>query len=189
MQPIATRLALFALLGFALSGCAHNTQSTHTAAEYPDDVKLEAESITLELKDPRTDSDITDGFNRLSVPEDFNAEASKRLEGILSKKGLAYKVVVSVVRCDGAKVDTQTGTKLHIEVGLKFEFRGPDNTVVKHGRGQSWGEVPEEQISDQSVAQTIRETALNAFDQYWADEDTLNNINENIAVYRERRGF
>jgi hypothetical protein len=93
------------------------------------------------------------------------------------------------VRCDGAKVDTQTGTKLHIEVVLKFEFKGPDNTVVKHGKGQSWGEVPEEQISDQSVAQTVRETALNAFDQYWADEDTLKNINENIATYRERRGF
>jgi hypothetical protein len=187
------RSVILLALGLSLScltgGCAHNTQSTHTAAEYPDDVKLEAESITLELKDPRTDSDITDGYNRLSVPDDFSAEATQRLERILSKKGLAYKVMVSVVRCDGAKVDTQTGTKLHIEVGLKFELRGPDNTVVKRGRGQSWGEVPEEQISDQSVAQTIHETALNAFDQYWADEDTLNNINENIAVYRERRGF
>jgi hypothetical protein len=184
------RSALLLTLALGLTlGCAHNTQSTHTAAEYPEDVKLEAESITLEVKDPRTDDDITDGYNRLALPDEFAGEATGRLERILSKKGLAYKVLVSVVRCDGAKVDTQTGTKLHIEVGLKFEFRGPDNTVVKHGRGQSWGEVPEEQITDQSVAQTIRETALNAFDQYWADEDTLANINENIATYRDRRGF
>jgi len=182
-----SRSILFVLL--LSSACAVNTGSPHSAAEYPTDVKLEAESVELSVIDPRNAKDVPDGTDSLTFPSAFQADASARLQRILSKKGLAFKVDVAVVRSDAQKVDTQQGPKLHIEVVLKFELKGPDNTVVKHGRGQSWAEIPEAQISDASVTETLQSTALNAFDQYWADEDTLQAINENIAVYRERRGF
>jgi hypothetical protein len=182
------RFSLLAALLLTLA-CAKNTGSVHGAAEYPSDVKLQANSLALTLADPRRQEDIPDGRYRLALSGDFEQEASQRLQGILSKNGLDLQVTVNVVRADHEGIDTQQGRKVRIDVGLKFALIGPDKTVIKNGRGNSWAEIPEEQATPEEIAKVLRETALNAFDQYWADAETLERINENIATYRDRRGF
>lgn len=180
----------FALLCSLLltPACAHNTGSIHSSADYSE-FKLDAKSLQLSVGDTRTQDDVPDGQYRLNLPGSFETEASSRIRGMASGQGLDLKLVVKVGRADHANIETQQGERTRVDVALNFELVGPDGTVIKHGTGGAHSEIPVEQASPEEIDKVLRETALSAFDQYWADEDVIERINGNIATYRERRGF
>ncbi len=185
------RLALAACLAAAPGTLA--CAGGHSPAEYPE-VKLSAMALELNIQDPRTEfyetvtepSDETElGEERFAqrLPETFEQKAIQRLEKICSNDGPTLKVEATVKKADAIFRVEQVGKFVRYEVKLSFKVTTESGALLDRGSGTAWQEIPEREMNEANLAKTYEATALEALDNYFADEDVLEKINSQLQRY------
>jgi hypothetical protein len=188
MQRRGYLLSLVLLSSVFAIACGGSPGSVHTAADYPED-PVQASRLELVVLDERSDSMFNDGLNHHPPPASFKAAAEARLRKITGPSGPALKVVARIAQAHSGEVESKKGPMLRVEVELEFQVLAEDGTVIRRGTGASWGAVTEDKADD--FDEVLRATWLNAFDQYWASEETITKLNadlETYTQYKERWG-
>jgi hypothetical protein len=158
---------------------------------------LNGSALTLELEDPRKEwaKPITepqvmtqgeeDAYPQ-KLPEDFDALAKERLARVTGTKGPKLTVKTQVRRVDVTFYnDKFRGDFVRYDVVLGFRVVTSTGALLNKGSGASWQELASEQATPAQMKRVFSETAIAALDRYFASEDTLDTINEQIARYLE----
>lgn len=163
-------------------------------AEYPD-VKLRGKTVSFELNDPRKDLDnpmseplimdrgVSDTYLQ-RLPAEFEQNAASKLKSLISGAGAELKVVAEVRRCDLTfSNEPHRGDFTRYDVAIGFRVTTASGALLDKGKGGAWQELPTERATSAEMKRLLASTATAAFDQYFADEETLQKINENIERY------
>jgi hypothetical protein len=186
-QPFRTALATAAAL-LAL-GCG----GSNAPAEYPD-VKLSAKTLELTLTDgrkkwtdPITEMETLDRTESNTyaqkLPASAEAELRSRLQRVTGGKGPALQVSCEVRTGDVTFFNTIDGDFARYDVGLGFRVTTQTGALLDKGQGRAYRQIPSDQANSSTLARTFEEATLAAIDQYWASEDTLQKINEQLERY------
>lgn len=179
------------LIALVSSACGSSVAAND--AEYPD-MKVRSPVLELVIEDPR--KAIAQTFDRpgevyrdesvsapQKLPDGFEQKAIERLSRITGDGGLNLKVVTSVERADVTFSNDFRGDMTRYDVKLKFRVTTEEGTVITKGSGQTSQELPNEEATAGEMRRVFLATALNAFDQYFASEDTLEKINAKVDAY------
>jgi hypothetical protein len=182
------------LLSLCAIGANLNCGGGLSPAEYPD-VKLRATSVQLDLTDPRKNLDmpisepmrmdrgVEDTYLQ-QVPTNFEAWAKEKVEKLISGSGPALRVHVEVRRSDVTFYnDPQRGDFTRYDVVLGFRVTTASGALLDKGRGGAWQELPNEKATPTAMRRLHAQTAVAAFDQYFANEETTETINDNVERY------
>jgi hypothetical protein len=191
-------LALGAALTASSAGCTP-TQATLTPRPYPE-LQVSAESLNIELNDPRKQTSSDLAFRRPSelysgapatlpadLPSDFEDKARQRLDRLVSSGATAFKVSVEIQQIDVTWETFSDGTEARVAAKIRFVVQSPEGYTLQKGVGASEHKLPEEEATPEELTRVVSFVTLDAFDQFWADEDTLSRLNQNIKAYSERR--
>lgn len=167
-------------------------------AAYPD-VKLNSAHLELLLTDHRTGSISTmkepsalERDESLTYAEEFPAHAvsaqlKERLARLQSNGGSKVVFHVFVERADATIFSHYVNEFVKYDVTLRVEVRTESGQLLNRGKTSAWRQLPREEASDARRKQAHTEAAVAAFDQYFADEDRLNAVNENLAAAEKSR--
>jgi hypothetical protein len=167
-------------------------------AAYPD-VKLNSAHLELVLTDHRTgpistmkEPSALERDEEVTYAEEFPADAvSAQLKERLARlqSSGATKVVfhVFVERADATIFSHYVNEFVKYEVTLRVEVRTERGQLLNRGKTSAWRQLPREEASDARRKQAHVEAAVAAFDQYFADEDRLEALNENLAAAEKSR--
>ncbi len=179
------------LVNLALTGaCA----STPAPAEYPD-TKLTARSLSLDIDDAR--KGLFDTYTEAPVmnrneedtypqalPKTFVDKAKQRLAKLSSGRGPKVLVHTEVRRCDVTFYNNEyRGDFVRYDVVLGFKVTTEGGALLDKGSGGLWQELDAAQATSAEMQRVFLETALGAFDKYFASEEVLDAINENLERY------
>lgn len=185
--PIRTTLvAIAALLALGCGG-------SNAPAEYPD-VKVSAKTLELTLTDgrkkwtdPITEMETLDRTESNTyaqkLPASAEAELRSRLQRVTGGKGPALQVSCEVRRGDVTFFNTIDGDFARYDVALGFRVTTHTGALLDKGQGRAYRQIPSDQANSSTLARTFEEATLAAIDQYWASEDTLQKINEQLERY------
>ncbi len=163
-------------------------------AEYPE-TKLASKSVSMAITDSRQDTfkeiseapvmnrDESDTYPQ-PLPDNFETQAKARLQKLTGTSGPKVVVHAEVRRCDVTFYnDKFRGDFVKYDVVLGFKVTTEGGALLDKGSGGLWQELPREEASEQAMRRAYVETAMGAFDKYFASEDTLETINENLERY------
>jgi hypothetical protein len=185
----------FACVGLAATGIAPMACGGVPAenAEYPE-IQVRAAVMELSIEEARKEvlqrvveaNKLYQGeqvtFSQ-PLPEGFEAGVRKRLDGLTGKSGLNVNVVVSVERADLTFRNDIDGDSVRYDVTLSLAVKTEGGTTLQKGKGSSSQEVPTKEATGKEMQRVFLVAALNAFDQYFAEEETLERLNANIDSY------
>jgi hypothetical protein len=162
-------------------------------AEYPD-LKLRSKTITLTIKEER--AEVLETISNVSklyqdeqvsfpqpLPSGFEAGARSRLDRLEGGSGLDLVVVTTTDKADLTFRNDVNGDTVRYDVTLAFRITTPEGKLIQRGKGTSIQELPAEGATPEEMRRVFLLAALNAFDQYFALEDTLERLNANIDSY------
>ncbi len=187
-------------LSAALLGAALLTASCSTGlepAEYPEGVTLHAKSITLEINDTRktvatpvTEPQVMtqgeDDTYTQRLPPGFENAAKSRLAKLTGNSGPNIVVHAEVRKAEVTFYnDRIRGDFTRYDVVVGFRVTSERGALFDKGSGGNWQEMPSEQATGPEMNRMFEATSIAAFDQYFASEDTLDTINEQIGRYLE----
>jgi hypothetical protein len=109
------------------------------------------------------------------------------LTGLLAGHGPALDVIVHVVAADEAELVDARGEMTRVSVKLSLEVSVKDGPVLRHAESGSSSDLPRDEASDEEVEFVLEATALDAFDRYFANPDTLLTINRDLAAYANKQ--
>jgi len=186
---------LLSLSSFA-TGCAKPAEPlepTRQIATYPD-VVVETRLISLDVVDERsgavqtrwaaTDGERAVARRRVTIPESLERVASARLQRVTAGRGPTLDVKMKVRYASATFVERDGQELARVSVALSFEVYAPDGTLLQEGSAQSQAELPESAASPGRMAQLVESTSLEAFDWYWASEQTLRRLNKKWNAHR-----
>lgn len=161
--------------------------------EYPD-LKVRSKMLGLELEEQRKevleriDVDGTQYKNEKvsfpqPLPDGFEAGARERLDRLAGGSGLDLVVTTLVQKADVIFWNDHDGNHTRFEVTLGFRITSKDGLLIQKGKGSSAQELPSEEATPEEMHRVFLVAALNAFDQYFAAEETLERLNQNIDAY------
>lgn len=162
-------------------------------AEYPD-IQVRSKRLALEIEDSRRevveriDVDGTQYQNeRITfaqpLPSGFEAGARERLDRLAGGNGLELLVTTRVERADATFWNDHDGNHVRYDVTLAFRITTPKGLLIQKGKGSSSQELPSEEATPEEMQRVFSIAALNAFDQYFAAEEMLERLNQNIDAY------
>jgi hypothetical protein len=188
------RLLCAALLATTLCGTlAGCDPAALTPAEYPE-VKVSTSSFSLELKDPRRKLQAPQlpplsmykndkASAARALPAGFASSVKQRLSRISSGQGIALIVHTRVRRAEVTFYNDHRGDFTRFDVELEFRLTTENGALLMKGIGASWRELASKDADLKEQARVFEFTALDAFDRYFASEDTLEKLNEQIKAY------
>lgn len=164
--------------------------------EYPD-MELHTKMLGLEIEDPRKEvlePILVDGTQYAKekvtfpqpLPAGFEAGARERLDRLAGSGGLNLVVTTLVDRADVVFWNDHDGNHTRYEVTLAFRITTQKGLLIQKGKGSSAQELPSEEATPEEMKRVFLVAALNAFDQYFADEEMLERLNQNIDAYLEQ---
>jgi len=174
------------VLGFWLlssSGCSVPRQA-HEPRPYPE-TRVDASRVELHVQDTQP-GNLPPSVQQLSLPKSFSASAQARLNGVLAGHGPALDVTVHVLAADEAELLDARGEMTRVRVKFGLEVRAEDGPVLRHAESESSSDLPRDEATDDEVEYLLLATALDAFDRYFANPDTLLSINRELAAYAGR---
>lgn len=191
-MKLRTWLACVCLAGSAITPIACGGVAAQNA-EYPD-VQVRAAVMELSIEEARKEvlervtvvNKMYQGEQRTfsqPLPDGFEAGVRKRLDRLTGKRGLEVNVVVSVVRADLTFQNDIDGDTARYDVTLALAVKTEGGTTLQKGKGSSLQQIPAKEATDKEMQRVFLVAALNAFDQYFADEETLERLNANIESY------
>jgi hypothetical protein len=162
-------------------------------AQYPE-LKVSAKVLELTLidsrnkwTDPITEMETLDRTESNTyaqkLPANAEAELRSRLQRVTGGKGPELRVSCEVRRGDITFFNTIDGDFVRYDVGLGFRVTTSTGALLQKGQGRAYRQLPSDQVNAQSLARTFEEATVAAMDQYWASEDTLEKINEQLERY------
>jgi hypothetical protein len=162
-------------------------------AEYPE-TKVRSNLLGLEIQEQRKEV-----LERIDVvgtqyqnekvtfpqplPAGFEAGARQRLDRLASGSGLTLVVTTLIERADVVFWNDHDGNHTRYEVTLGFRITSEQGLLIQKGKGSSVQELPSEEATPKEMQRVFLVAALNAFDQYFAAEETLGRLNQNIDAY------
>jgi hypothetical protein len=189
MRPWALLLVLLGPAA-ALTSCGGVSAQN---AEYPDlkvnsrGMELEVEEVRKNVLEPILEPNKLYQNEQASFPQQlpqaFEEQAGARLTALSSADGLRLKVTAVVELADLTFRNDHNGDTVRYDVRLGLRIATEKGTLLQKGKGQSSQELPYEEASPAEMKRIFLAAALNAFDQYFADEDTLEKLNSNIEAY------
>lgn len=179
-----TRLWFVLLL---LTGCASNG-----AIEYPE-VKLHSAHLDVLVEDRRTgtissikernlERDERDTYAEMFPKDAVVSHLKERLQRLQSSGATPVLFEVSVERADVTQFSHYKSEFVRYDVTLRVEVRTEKGQVLNHGKTSAWRQIPKEEATEARRTQTHVEAALAAFDQYFANEDRLEALNQSLAA-------
>jgi hypothetical protein len=180
-------------LGLALSASLTACGGSSAPAEYPD-VKVAARSLTLTLTDSRkkwtdpiTEMETLDRTQSNTyaqkLPSDTEQQLRARLVRVTGGKGPELQISAEVRRGDVTFYNDSRGDFARYDVALGFRVTTRSGALLDKGKGGAWREIPSDQADSKTLARTFAEATIAAMDQYWASEETLEKINEQLTRY------
>jgi hypothetical protein len=178
------------LLGGLVSACG----GSPGPAQYPE-VKVACHSMTLTLADSRkkwTDPitametlDRTESNTYAQqLPKDAEQQLRARLVRVTGAKGPELQVAAEIRRGDVTFYnDFERGNFARYDVVLGFRVTTRTGALLDKGSGGAWREIPEDQASSKNLQRAFSEATIAAMDQYWASEETLEKLNEQLDRY------
>lgn len=163
------------------------------AIEYPD-VKLASANLDVLVEDQRTgpissvkapralERDERETYAEVFPAERVAAKLQERLGSLRSSGRTPLLFVVSVQRADATLFSHYTEEFVRYDVTLKVEVRTGTGQILNRGTTSAWRKLPKEQATDEIRTNTHVEAALAAFDQYFADEERLEALNQSLAA-------
>lgn len=162
-------------------------------AEYPE-LKLRARSLRLDLEETRkevleTITEVSKLYRneQVTYPQPlapgFEAGARERLDRLTGGSGLELVVVTQTERVDLTFRNDMDGDTVRYDVTLAFRITTTDGKLLQKGKGTSSHELPAKEATPEEMKRVLLVASLNAFDQYFALEDTLERLNGNIDAY------
>jgi hypothetical protein len=88
-----------------------------------------------------------------------------------------------VERADLTFRNDSGGDAVRYDVSLAFRIETKDRLLIQKGKGHSAQELPADEATPEEMQRVFLVAALNAFDQYFAEEDTLERLNANVDSY------
>lgn len=177
----------------ALAAC-----TTRGEIEYPE-VDLATPQIQLHVTDQRTgtlhqvrDRGRLDRDERETFPEQFPRAAfvprvEARLQALTSQGPQPLDIEVSVQRADVTFFSHYRDEFVRYDVTLRVVTKARSGEVLNRGTTSAWRQLPKEKATPGSRLDAHVGAALDAFDQYFADEARLEQINENLAALEKTR--
>lgn len=168
------------------------------AIAYPD-VKLNSAHLELLLTDHRTgpistmkEPSALERDESVTYAEEFpsdvvSAQLEQRLARLQSSGGSKVVFNVFVERADATIFSHYVDEFVRYDVTLRVEVRTEAGHLLNRGKTSAWRQLPREEASDARRKQAHAEAAIAAFDQYFADEDRLEAVNENLAAAEKSR--
>lgn len=170
--------------GLLLAGCSV-PRHVHDPLPYPE-TKLASSGFELEVIDPRPVA-VAPFSQQLTLPNDFEARARRRLTEVIGGEGPPLQVRVTVVAIDELELVDARGEMTRVVVRLNIEVEVEDGPVLGRVEAQSSSDLPREEASADEIALVLEATANNAFDRYWANPATATRLNRELAAYRRKR--
>lgn len=167
-----------------------------TPAEYPD-VKITAAAMKLRVVDTRKSvEELSKPPSRLpsgasvsfdkALPESFGSKAQGRFDRLPSGTGPSLEVEAEVVRAGTTHFATIDGDFTRFDVELRFTVRSTEGAKLLQMRGSAWNEMPTPEATIPEQARVYELTCLQAVDNVFASEDTLEKLNRELAAYEKR---
>jgi hypothetical protein len=166
-------------------------------AEYPEGVQLRAKTIRFELTDPRKTvatpvlepqvmTQGEDDTYTQRLPPGFQEAAESRLSKLTAGSGPHLVVRAEVRKAEVTFYnDRMRGDFTRYDVVVGFAVTTERGALLDKGRGGSFQELTSEQATEAEMKRVFAATSLAAFDQYFASEEVLDTINEQIGRYLE----
>lgn len=162
-------------------------------AEYPD-TKVRSGVMALEIEEARKEVlETIREVNKLyrneqvtftqPLPPGFESGTRSRLDRLEGGSGLELRVRAIVERADLTFRNDSDGDAVRYDVSLGFRIETNSRKLIQKGKGHSSQELPANEATAEEMQRVFLAVALNAFDQYFADEDTLERLNANIESY------
>lgn len=171
------------LIGFL--ACGVPPRHVHDPLEYPE-TKVASSGFELEIVDARPRGALPT-VRQLVLPERFEARARERLATAIAGSGPQLLVRVGVVAVDELELVDARGEMTRVIVRLNIEVKVKDGPVMGRVETQSSSDLPRDEASPDEIALLLDATASNAFDRYWANPATPNQLNRNLAAYEQKR--
>jgi hypothetical protein len=173
----------------AASGCSSNLGP----AEYPE-LKVRSKGFELKLTDsrreytelytvmPTLDRDEESTYAQ-PVPGDLQAALQARLARVSAGAGPTLVVHAEVRRVDVTFYNDARGDYARHDVAVAFRVTTQSGALLDKGVGGAFRELPREDATAAQLESSLRECALAAIDQYWANEETLETLNAQLERY------
>jgi hypothetical protein len=175
--------AIAALSSALASGC-RVPREVHEPRPYPQ-IKLESSAIRVVVLDSRPPV-ATPSEQRLVLPGDFEANAQRRLTSLLAGHGPSLHVRVQLGAADAVDVLDARGEMTRVVVTLDFEVTVASGVQLRTAQSQSSSDLPRDEATPEEINFVLGATALDAFDRYWANPDTLTRLNRDLSAYTEK---
>jgi hypothetical protein len=177
------------LVAASLMGCAGSRYGLEEPS-YPG-IEVESRVLTLRIADPRLGvsseatpvrpRDLRPGASAatpVALPPQFVPAAAQRLGEVVAGEGPTLEVVAEVDRADVVWSRTSAGTTARVNVAFTFSVYAANGALLQRGSGRAMAQVPGDAVG----TDVVRATALEAFDRYWASEQTLVGLNQAIGA-------
>lgn len=152
---------------------------------YPEQ-KVQARELALRVVDQRPAPPVhTREVSQL--PADFEARARERLMAVAVGEGEALEVSLHVATAGAFEIVDARGEMTRVEVAFDVETRVAGGPTLRRARTQWREDIPRAEAESAEIARVLSETALHAFDRYWASEATIDALNRDLAAYRAAR--
>lgn len=166
------RRAVLALI--LLAGC-RVPREVHRQLPYPD-AKVRAKRLLVRRQNTQTEF-LSETGKSFSVPQKFFVQAESRLWQVAGERGPDLEVLVSVVRVDEVQLVDARGEISRLEVELEITVQPVGGKALTRGTVESNSDIPRGEGTQQELQFLVLSTALNAFDRFWASEQTVGKIN------------
>lgn len=168
----------------ALVACGVPPRHVHDPLDYPE-TKVASSGFELDVVDERPSAALP-STKQLTLPEQFETRAEQRLATAVTGKGPPLHVRVSVVAAEELELVDARGEMTRVVVRLNIEVKVKDGPVMGRVETQSSSDLPRDEASPDEIALVLDATASNAFDRYWANPATPNQLNRNLAAYERK---
>lgn len=180
---LGSRLGPWVLMG--VLACGAPPRHVHDPLDYPE-TKVASSGFELEVVDARPRAALST-VRQLVLPQQFEARAKQRLATVMAGNGPHLLVRVGVVAVDELELVDARGEMTRVLVRLNIEVKVKDGPVMGRVETQSSSDLPRDEASPDEVALVLDATASNAFDRYWANPATPDQLNRNLAAYEQKR--